>query len=129
MLDPRMERRHHEERWKRVRAEVVAERLRDAADASVDASANDAIQRINKAISWKPRQWRYRALLAIPGLAVIALLFVIFTFVVDASPVVSLIVSTLVPFVLMALTTLVARGYAARREHEDALTSRQRGAR
>ena len=127
MLDPRMERRHHEERWKRVRAEVVAERLQDDADASVDASAN-AIRRINKAISWRPRQWRYRTLLAIPGLAVIALLFVIFTFVVDASPVVSLIVSTLVPFVLMALTTLVVRNHAARREREDALTSRQRGA-
>lgn len=128
MLDPRMERRHHEKRWKRARAEVVAERLRDAADASLD-TADGAFRRINKAISWKPRQWRYRALIAIPGMAVIALLFVIFTFAVDASPVVSLIVSTLAPFALMALITLVARGYAVRREREDALTSRQRGAR
>ncbi len=127
MLDPQSERRHHEERWQRVRAEVVAERLRDAADASADA-ADGLFRRINRAISWRPEQWRYRLLLAVPGLAVLSLAYYLVYFH-DAPPVVAFVLTVLVPLAFAALTGLIARGYIARQRREEAIANRQRGAR
>ena len=126
MLDPQMERRHHEERWKRVRAEVVAERLQDAADASVDASAN-AIRRLWRVLSWQPERMRHRFILGIPGLALSAILLVL-----AASgnvPFALVAAGLFAPVILSVLIGIVVRNHAARREHEEALTSRQRGAR
>ena len=60
MLDPWTERQHHEERWKRVRADVLAERLRDARDAAVRAAERRGLVHI---LTWKPRRARYRILI------------------------------------------------------------------
>lgn len=60
MLDPRAERQHQEERRKRVRAVVLADRLREARDAAAGAAERRGIVRILK---WKPVGMRYRLLL------------------------------------------------------------------
>ena len=126
MLDPHMERRHNEERWKRVRAEVVAERLRDAADASVDASTN-AIRRLWRGLNWQPERMRHRFILAIPGLAISLILLVLAAS--GNAPFAFVAAGLFAPVILSALIGIVVRNHAARRAREDALTSRQRGAR
>ena len=64
MLDPRAERQHHEERWKRARADVLAgrlaERLREARHATAQAVERRGIVRI---LTWQPRRARYRILI------------------------------------------------------------------
>ena len=127
MLDPRLERQHNEERWKRVRAEVVAERLRDAADASVDA-ADGAFRRINKAISWKPEQGRTRLLLGALTIALGAALAVL-TLYVDMPGIWGQIIQAVVPVVVGCLIGLIARGYLTRQRREESILKRQRGAR
>ena len=126
MLDPRLERRYHEERWKRVRAEVVAERLGDAADASVDASTN-AIRRLWRGLNWQPERMRHRFIFAIPGLAISLILLVLAAS--GNAPFALVAAGLFAPVILSALIGIVVRNHASRREHEDALTSRQRGAR
>lgn len=60
MLDPWAERQRHEERRKRVRAVVLADRLREARDAAAWAAERRGLVRI---LTWKPRGMRYRILL------------------------------------------------------------------
>ena len=59
MLDPWSERNHHRERWKRLRADVLAERLREARDTAAYAAERRRLVRILK---WKPRGRRQRAI-------------------------------------------------------------------
>lgn len=127
MLDPHMERRHHEERWKRVRAEVVAERLRDAADASRDA-ADGLFQQVNRAVSWKPEQGRSRLLLGALTIALGAALAVL-TLYVDMPGIWGQIIQAVVPVMVGCLIGLIARGYLARQRREESILRRQRGAR
>ncbi len=126
MLDPHMERRHHEERWRRVRAEVVAERLRDAADASLD-TTDGIFRRLWQGLSWQPERMRHRFIFAIPGLAISLILLVL-----AASgniPFALVAAGLFAPVILSALIGIVVRNHASRREREEALTGRQRGAR
>ncbi len=59
MLDPRLERQRNEERRKRLRADVLAERLREARDAAIYAAERRKLVRI---LTWKPRGGRQRAI-------------------------------------------------------------------
>ena len=72
MLDQLQEQERLREERKRVRADMLAERLRDGRDASLD-TADGAFRQIWRAISWRPERMRHRLLLGIPGLAVLAL--------------------------------------------------------
>ena len=126
MLDHLQERERLREERKRIHADALAERLQDAADASVDASAN-AIRRLWRVLSWQPERMRHRFILGIPGLALSAILLVL-----AASgnvPFALVAAGLFAPVILSVLIGIVVRNHAARREREDALTSRQRGAR
>ena len=127
MLDHLQERERLREERKRVRADMLVERLRDGSDAAVDA-ADGAFRRIWRAISWKPERMRHRLLLGIPGLAVLALAYFLASFH-DAPPVATFVLASFVPLALAVLTSLIARGYLARRAREEAISGRQRGAR
>ena len=68
MLDPLRERERLREERKRIRADVLAERLRDARDAAASAAERRGLVRILK---WKPRGGRQRAIywaLLVPAL-------------------------------------------------------------
>ena len=125
MLDDFRERERLREERQRVRADMLAERLSDDADASADATT---FRKIGRAISWQPERMRYRLLLAVPGLVGIALAYYLVYFH-DVPSTIGFIVAGIIPIVLAVLTTLGARGYAARREREEDVASRQRGAR
>lgn len=127
MLDHLQERERLREERKRVRADMLVERLRDGSDAAVDA-ADGAFRRIWRAISWTPERMRHRLLLGIPGLAVLALAYFLAYFH-DAPPVATFVLASFVPLALAVLTSLIARGYLARRAREEAVSGRQRGAR
>lgn len=127
MLDQLQEQERLREERKRVRADMLAERLRDGRDASLD-TADGAFRQIWRAVSWKPKRMRHRLLLGIPGLAVLALAYFL-AYVHDASPVVAFVLTGFAPLALAVLTGLIARGYLARRARERAISGRQRGAR
>lgn len=59
MLDPHRERERLREERKRIRADVLAERLRDARDAAAYAAERRGLVRIFK---WKPRGRRQRVI-------------------------------------------------------------------
>ena len=59
MLDPHRERERLREERKRIRADMLAERLRDARDAAAYAAERRGLVRIFK---WKPRGMRQRAI-------------------------------------------------------------------
>lgn len=119
MLDHLRERERLREERERVRVDVLAARLRAAA-------ADGAFRRIWRAISWTPERMRHRLLLGIPGLAVLALFLVYFH---DAPPIVAFVIGGVVPLAFAVLTSLIVRGYLARRAREEAVSGRQRGAR
>lgn len=127
MLDHLQEQERLREERKRVRADMLAERLRDGSDAAVDA-ADGAFRRIWRAISWTPERMRHRLLLGIPGLAILALAY-FFAYFRDAPHVVTFVLSAFAPLALAVLISLIARGYLARRGREEAVSGRQRGAR
>lgn len=122
MLDHLLERERLREERERVRADVLAERLRNASD------VGGGFRRIWRAISWTPERMRHRLILGIPGFAVIALAYFLASFR-DASPVAAFALAAFVPLALTVLTSLIARGYLARRAREEAISGRQRGAR
>ena len=126
MLDHLQERERLREERKRARADALAERLRDAADASLD-TADGFFRRLWRGLSWQPERMRHRFIFAIPGLAISLILLVL-----AASgnvPFALVAAGLFAPVILSALIGIVVRNHAARREREDALTSRQRGAR
>ena len=59
MLDPLRERERLREERKRIRADVLAERLREARDAAAYAAERRRLVRI---FTWKPRGGRQRAI-------------------------------------------------------------------
>ena len=126
MLDHLQERERLREERKRARADVLAERLRDAADASLD-TADGFFRRLWQGLSWQPERMRHRFIFAIPGLAISLILLVL-----AASgnvPFALVAAGLFAPVILSALIGIVVRNHASRREREEALTSRQRGAR
>ena len=127
MLDPWSERQQHRERWKRLRADVLAERLRDAADAALD-TADSGFQRINRAISWQPERGRSRLLFGILTFALGAALIAL-PLLVDLPHVWRHILPAAGPVVIGTMIGLIARGYVSRQRREESILSRQRGAR
>lgn len=127
MLDPWSERQQHRERWKRVRAEVLAERLQDAADAALD-TADSGFRRINRAISWKPERGRSRLLFGILTFAFGAALIAL-PLLVDLPHIWRHILPAVGPVVIGTMIGLIARGYVSRQRREESVLSRQRGAR
>ena len=127
MLDHLQEQERLREERKRVRADMLAERLRDGSEGA-DGGIDGGFRRIWRAISWTPERMRHRLLLGIPGLAVLALAYFLVYFR-DAPPVVAFVLTGFVPLALAVLTSLIARGYLARRGREEAVSGRQRGAR
>ena len=127
MLDPWTERQHHEERWKRVRADVLAERLREARDASADA-ADGAFHRINRAVSWKPECGRSRLLWG-TLLFALGMALTLLPLYVDMPSIWGHVLPAAIPVAVGLTLGLIARKYVARQRREESIISRQRGAR